>query len=1545
MRLKFSRSMQRKGLALVLAGLFVGTILSAGISFQNNFLEEKSPLVEGTESRQSSSNSSLLTKNWTSAEVFSNLVTDSRWGATSCRNTGSSTIVAGTFDDYSVTLGNTSVINSYTTRDDIVYGSYNDNGTWNWVKSIGGTGYDSISSKHPFCNDEGDFVMTISGSGQIAYDENTTLVFGPGTTLGGWLLVSFDKFGYVNWFTNVSTNIFDANNEFIYGTTAQNITKIDWDGNIIWEKQRPQVPYHCGSTNWGNTLSPKLITANESILYTENCQMESEMTIGDCNTDCWEFDIDFENAVFYVVSWNDSGNFKLGWSGMIQSESGGISHHNLQTVNNKMIIWGSYSAYELDLFNTSHYNIEAGNEYSESFLLEVNLDGNISSMIILNGTGRHDIRKLYTNYDYTVIGLYVGQQDNFNGVSIQQGTNYFYIDHNLNQTILLDFNSNSHVDISSTSFDRGGNVSFVFYDMSGGYQFGNHSISSSSQLSVIATFAGDVVSNQNSTSASSITELSNWTVSPNTGPSEGGTELTITGDFSSLYNLWGGSIGAQSEINHSWSNSLIRDLGENIRCFSIAADSNDNLHVAFIANSKLYYVSDAQDYNHRMGYAQEIITTTGGGHQECEIGIDSGGNPHIAYRYSLYIMYTYLNNGSWTTPSIAGHLQGLRALEQMIIDDNDDIYLLAYDSPNSSLKLFFRDGSLWSNYTIDYSGSVRSYGASMYIDNSGYIHVAYYHDYGNNNLDLSYTKLDMLFSESIVGFWAMNSTIDSTVINVCQTSIAVDSNYVTHVTYARETEIDATSINLIHAYANNTGIFTIELIDSNQAGGSSSMVIDNEDNLYVIYTAEAADFEVRFGKYNQDSWNLTQFSQNESNGHEIYMVLDSSKNLHAVYNSDSYNSNNGNLEYLFGNSGFVQNSGLYAQFDEYGNNSIQFINNSSLNVITPSGPTNGSAVNITIWDELGNGYVLNAAYTYLPASSDIDNDGFDNDLDDCPDSAGNSTIDQIGCPDSDGDGYSDSGDLFPSDSGEWADSDGDGVGNNGDEFPNDSNESQDSDGDGLGDNADAFPNDANETADSDGDGVGDNSDAFPLDVLETLDSDGDGVGDNADAFPLDANETQDSDNDGIGDNEDEYPFVHNYNDSDNDSVPDLIDDFPEDPTQSSDYDGDGYGDNPSGNNPDAFINNATQWSDTDGDGFGDNWGNPEWNATRLFIWPGQFIEGAEIADHCPTEFGNSSADGYFGCPDDDGDGIANIYDDYDDNQIDNQTLDSDGDGVNDSEDLCPDTTEGMGVDSVGCLIDTDGDGLDDSVDECPDSRPGAVINVLGCEIIEEVKEESTPTYTESLMAGDPETIAKTVGMGAVIIAVLGFLQTNFVAAMLPDTVKWLQFMRRKSKLSREEEQELMYLQSVVQAYFMDRETLSEELIQLKSELTARYTNNEIKKSTREKLNILIKDLQEMDDFEIKQIAHDDTYFGLIGTVDVGTRNEILEQDLAMRNVDYDPQESVEDKVINTPQSSIPSDQLIGQINPADNYEYLEHPTGSGVWYIRNQATKQWEKWA
>jgi microbial collagenase len=93
--------------------------------------------------------------------------------------------------------------------------------------------------------------------------------------------------------------------------------------------------------------------------------------------------------------------------------------------------------------------------------------------------------------------------------------------------------------------------------------------------------------------------------------------------------------------------------------------------------------------------------------------------------------------------------------------------------------------------------------------------------------------------------------------------------------------------------------------------------------------------------------------------------------------------------------------------------------------------------------------------------------------------------------DTDGDGYPDDEDAFPSDPEEWLDTDGDGVGNNAD---------TDDDGDGVVDVSDDFPLDASETTDTDGDGIGNNADT---------DDDGDGYSDAAELAagtdPLDPN--------------------------------------------------------------------------------------------------------------------------------------------------------------------------------------------------------------------------------------------------------------------------------------------------------------------------------------------------------------------------------------------------------------------------------------------------------
>ena len=42
---------------------------------------------------------------------------------------------------------------------------------------------------------------------------------------------------------------------------------------------------------------------------------------------------------------------------------------------------------------------------------------------------------------------------------------------------------------------------------------------------------------------------------------------------------------------------------------------------------------------------------------------------------------------------------------------------------------------------------------------------------------------------------------------------------------------------------------------------------------------------------------------------------------------------------------------------------------------------------------------------------------------------------------------------------------------------------------------------------------------------------------------------------------------------------------------------------------------------------------------------GQYVPGAIRSDYCPENAGTSNSDGFFGCLDDDGDGIANMFED------------------------------------------------------------------------------------------------------------------------------------------------------------------------------------------------------------------------------------------------------------------------------------------------------------
>ncbi len=128
---------------------------------------------------------------------------------------------------------------------------------------------------------------------------------------------------------------------------------------------------------------------------------------------------------------------------------------------------------------------------------------------------------------------------------------------------------------------------------------------------------------------------------------------------------------------------------------------------------------------------------------------------------------------------------------------------------------------------------------------------------------------------------------------------------------------------------------------------------------------------------------------------------------------------------------------------------------------------------------------------------------------------------------------------------------------------------------------------------------------------------------------------------------------------------------------------------------------------------------------------------ADGSDRCPNTPPGTRVDAY-GCEvDSDGDGVKDSMDKCPGTprgvpvNADGCPMDSDGDGVSDDKDKCPNTVRGAKVGPDGCELDGDKDGVVDRLDECPNSAPGAQVDIKGCEIKAEIRLQGVNFQTNS----------------------------------------------------------------------------------------------------------------------------------------------------------------------------------------------------------------------
>lgn len=99
--------------------------------------------------------------------------------------------------------------------------------------------------------------------------------------------------------------------------------------------------------------------------------------------------------------------------------------------------------------------------------------------------------------------------------------------------------------------------------------------------------------------------------------------------------------------------------------------------------------------------------------------------------------------------------------------------------------------------------------------------------------------------------------------------------------------------------------------------------------------------------------------------------------------------------------------------------------------------------------------------------------------------------------------------------------------------------------------------------------------------------------------------------------------------------------------------------------------------------------------------------------------------------------------------------DSDGDGIPDDTDQCPETVAGAIVDDKGCEKDEDGDGVVDRLDKCPGTPPGVKVDETGCAVPEPVP-PPVDTGCREPKPGEPITLEGCAAGDAIILRGVNF---------------------------------------------------------------------------------------------------------------------------------------------------------------------------------------------
>ncbi|MCH1443176.1 MAG: IPT/TIG domain-containing protein, partial [Candidatus Poseidoniaceae archaeon] len=368
------------------------------------------------------------------------------------------------------------------------------------------------------------------------------------------------------------------------------------------------------------------------------------------------------------------------------------------------------------------------------------------------------------------------------------------------------------------------------------------------------------------------------TISPSTGWTAGGEEITITGSgfsdlaitnttYDGINHQWtkttadyGNEAGHENAIavdsnghihiihasgdgyafthsvydGSSWTPTAIKNC-EGSYCWDthMVIDDNDELHAAYSTNTGLVVY---MHYDGSTWSSTEVSTSAKVG--PVGIALDSNNHPHISFVASGQ----YCGNGlrlasfdgaGWTTNTIeSGSNKGCNSA--IVIDDNDRAYIAYQDRSQSKLKFATNKSGSWIPYAPDTGGyniAYPGYYTSIAMDDQGQFHIAHYDDLDANK--------DLRYSTGVPnGAWT-TTVVDSSGNTGRNPSISIDAAGDPHIVY-RSWNGWKLKYATLNPSSSNWQVSTIEATggSGDGTGESNSIFIDDGGMMHVAYSDE-----------------------------------------------------------------------------------------------------------------------------------------------------------------------------------------------------------------------------------------------------------------------------------------------------------------------------------------------------------------------------------------------------------------------------------------------------------------------------------------------------------------------------------------------------------------------------------------------------------------------------------------------------------------------------------------------------------------------------------